>query len=86
MGLSTNNFNPVPLSSLATFHSMGHLASSHALIGLGENDEIHYQILNYVSITKKQFKNIEISTFIFIRGGPYSDVKYAFLFPIHNGV
>ena len=41
--------------------------------------------VNYVSIKAKQLKNIKISTFIFVGGGYYFDVKYACLFPIHNG-
>ena len=40
--------------------------------------------VNYVSIKTKQLKNIKISTFIFVGGGPYFDVKYACLFPIQG--
>ena len=42
-------------------------------------------VVNYASIKTMQLKNTKISTFIFVEGEPYFDVKYAYLFPIHNG-
>ena len=46
--------------------------------------KVHVAV-NYVSIKTKQLKNIRMHTFRLVEAEPYFDVKYACLFPIHNG-
>lgn len=41
--------------------------------------------VKYFSVKTNQFKNVKISTLIFVGVGPYFNVKYAYLFPICNG-
>ena len=83
---------PLLLSNLSLNEPSGLM--SCALIGLRGNNKIHMIKLlavavqvavNYVCTKTKQLNNIKISTFIFVGGGPYFDVKYGCLFPIHNG-